>query len=356
MTQTLDAQDAVVRAAHDAIPEAALAWMAQGKAVALATVVQTWGSAPRPTGSQLAISEEAEIMGSVSGGCVEGAVVAEALEALEDGACRILEYGVADEEAFAVGLACGGTIRILVEPVDIGQGPTRAQLQALAEARATRRPVAWAVNVQTWERRLLDGSEAGAEEAATRLASDRSGFDAAGTWFYGLHNPPLRMIVVGAVHIAQALMPMARLAGYDAALVDPREAFGAEHRFPGERIVHDWPDEALDALGLDARTAVVTLTHDPKLDDPAIRRALASDVFYLGCLGSKKTHAKRTARLEAAGFEAGRIARIHAPVGADIGASTPAEIAVAALAQITERLRRPQTRPGAVAAPAEAAE
>ncbi|MEM1316150.1 MAG: XdhC/CoxI family protein [Pseudomonadota bacterium] len=332
--------------------------MAAGKAVALATVVQTWGSAPRPTGSQLVISEAAEIMGSVSGGCVEGAVVAEALDALEDGACRILEYGVADEEAFAVGLACGGTIRILVEPVGIGQGPDKAMLEALAAARAARRPVAYAVNVESWARRLLDGSEGGpqAEEAAARFTSDRSGFDAAGAWFYGVHNPPLRMIVVGAVHIAQALMPMARIAGYDAALVDPREAFGAAHRFPGERILHDWPDEALDALGLDARTAVVTLTHDPKLDDPAIRRALAAEVFYLGCLGSTKTHAKRVARLTEAGFDAERIARIHAPVGADIGAATPAEIAVAVLAQITERLRRPATRPGAGAPTLEAAE
>jgi xanthine dehydrogenase accessory factor len=339
-------------AAHDRIPETALDWIGAGRRAALATVVQTWGSAPRPVGSQLVISEEAEIMGSVSGGCVEGAVVAEALEALEDGACRILEYGVSDEDAFAVGLACGGTIRVLVEPIGVGKGPEEALIRDLAEARADRRAAVYAVNVETWERRLIDEGEGGelGAAAAARRHSDRSGFE--GDWFLGVHNPPLRMIVVGAVHIAQALMPMARLAGYDAALVDPRDAFGAEHRFPGERILHDWPDEALDALGLDARTAVVTLTHDPKLDDPAIRRALASDVFYLGCLGSKKTHAKRIARLEG-DFAPETLARIHAPVGADIGAATPAEIAVAILAEVTERLRRPETRPGAV--PADAA-
>ncbi|HKK36020.1 MAG TPA: XdhC family protein [Paracoccaceae bacterium] len=339
-------------AAHDRIPETALAWIAEGRRAALATVVETWGSAPRPVGSQLAISEEAEIMGSVSGGCVEGAVVAEALEALEDGACRILEYGVSDEDAFAVGLACGGTIRVLVEPIDVGEGPEAALVRRLAEARAARRAAVYAVNVATWERRLIEEGATGelGAAAARRRHTDRSGFE--DDWFLGVHNPPLRMIVVGAVHIAQALMPMARIAGYDAALVDPRDAFGAEHRFPGERILHDWPDEALDALGLDARTAVVTLTHDPKLDDPAIRRALASDAFYLGCLGSKKTHAKRVARLEG-DFASETLARIHAPVGADIGAATPAEIAVAILAEITERLRRPETRPGSV--PAEAA-
>ena len=148
------------------------------------------------------------------------------------------------------------------------------------------------------------------------------------------------MAVVGAVHIAQPLMKMARLSGYDAVLIDPREAFGSAARFPGETIVHDWPDEALEAFGLDERTAVVTLTHDPKLDDPAIRRALKAPVFYLGCLGSKKTHAKRVARLTEAGFSEEEIAKIHAPVGLDIGAKSPAEIAISVMAQITERLRK----------------
>jgi xanthine dehydrogenase accessory factor len=153
-------------------------------------------------------------------------------------------------------------------------------------------------------------------------------------------------VVVGAVHIAQALMPMARIAGYDAVLVDPRDAFGAAARFPGETILHDWPDEALRKHGLDERTAVVTLTHDPKLDDPAIRIALGAPVFYLGCLGSPRTHSKRVARLEEDGFSPVQIARIHAPVGSDIGAKSPAEIAISILSQITERLRRPATRPG----------
>jgi xanthine dehydrogenase accessory factor len=175
------------------------------------------------------------------------------------------------------------------------------------------------------------------------VTGDRSGF--AGEWFLGVHNPPLRMAVVGAVHIAQALVPMATLAGYDVLVVDPREAFATEARFPGARLSHDWPDAALEGFGLDTRTAVVTLTHDPKLDDPAIRAALAAPVFYLGCLGSTRTHAKRVGRLTDEGFGSDAIARIHAPIGADIGAQSPAEIAVAILAEITERLRRPATRP-----------
>ncbi len=329
---------------HDRIPETALDWIRDGKRAALATVIETWGSAPRPTGSQLAISSDAEMMGSVSGGCVEGAVVAEALEALEDGTCRVLTYGVSDDEAFAVGLACGGTIRVLVEPLGVGKGPEVALIEALVERRAGRERAAYLVNPSTWERRLVTGPGDPLEaEIEARYHSDKSGFE--GDWFVGIHNPPLRMVVVGAVHIAQPLMQMARLAGYDPVLVDPREAFGSEARFPGETILHDWPDAALKAHGLDARTAVVTLTHDPKLDDPAIMEALRSDVFYLGCLGSTRTHAKRVARLGEAGFSQAEIARIHAPVGADIGAKSPAEIAVSIMAQITQRLRRPETRP-----------
>jgi xanthine dehydrogenase accessory factor len=153
------------------------------------------------------------------------------------------------------------------------------------------------------------------------------------------------MAIIGAVHIAQALVPMAALAGYDVTVIDPREAFASPARFPETRLLHDWPDAALGDFGLDARTAVVTLTHDPKLDDPAIRAALAAPVFYLGCLGSGRTHSKRVARLSDAGLTPETLARIHAPVGLDIGAKTPAEIAVSILAQITERLRRPDTRP-----------
>lgn len=328
------------QATHDQIPETALDWHRAGRGAALATVVETWGSAPRPVGSQLAISGSGEIMGSVSGGCVEGAVVAEALAALADGQPRLLTYGVSDDDAFAVGLACGGTIRVLVEPVgDGGAGALpEALLADLVAARAARRPVAVQVHPDTGARRLV-AADAGGPALADRFRTDRSGLEEDGT-FTAIHNPPLRMVVVGAVHIAQPLVAMARLAGYDPLLVDPREAFGAAHRFPGETISHDWPDEALAAHGLDPRTAVVTLTHDPKLDDPAIIAALRSDVFYLGCLGSTRTHAKRVERLRAAGFSDSDIARIHAPVGLDIGARTPAEIAVSVMAQITLRLRR----------------
>jgi xanthine dehydrogenase accessory factor len=331
-------------AQHDSGPEAALAWAREGRGAALATVVETWGSAPRPVGAQLAVSGDAGMVGSVSGGCVEGAVVAEALEALGDGRPRLLDFGVSDDQAFAVGLACGGRIQVLVEPVGVGQGIDPRLLERLVEARAAREPAVYAVRPEAWDRRLVLGpSDPLWPEASAALVADRSRF--AADWFLGVHNPPLRLVVVGAVHVAQALVPMARLAGYDVTVIDPREAFASDARFPGTRILHDWPDAALAAQGPDARTAVVTLTHDPKLDDPAIVAALAAPVFYLGCLGSPRTHAKRVDRLRAAGVDAASLARIHAPIGADIGASSPAEIAVAILAQLTERLRRPESRP-----------
>ena len=333
--------DPMTQLQHDAIPEIALGWHQQGKGAALATVIETWGSAPRPVGSQLAIAGDGAMMGSVSGGCVEGAVVHEALAALESGQARLLTFGVADEEAFAVGLACGGTIRVMVEPVGEGAGSLHPSLLAeLVAARAVRRAVALLTHTETHEHRLTSGpGDLFADVIAARMRSDRSGLEEDG-WFIGIHTPPLRMIVVGAVHIAQALVPMAQACGYDPVLIDPRGAFGSAARFPGETIVEDWPDEAMAALAPDARTAVVTLTHDSKLDDPALLAALGSDAFYIGSLGSTRTHAKRLDRLQAAGIAPEQIARIHAPVGLNIGAKSPAEIAVSIMAQITQTLRQ----------------
>lgn len=316
----------------DRCPETALDWHRAGKGAVLATVIETWGSAPRRVGSQLAISGVGEIEGSVSGGCVEGAVVVEAMDALEDGAPRELEFGVSDQDAFAVGLACGGTIRVLLEPV--GAVLPEAILDQLVKFRAARQPVAYVVDLDTQTRSLVTDGHASA------FRMDRSGFVEDSRRFVAIHNPPLRLIIVGAVHIAQALVPMARIAGYDPTLIDPREAFGSDSRFPGETILHDWPDEAINHLGLDSRTALVLLTHDPKLDDPALEQALRASCFYIGALGSKRTHAKRMERLTAAGFTEGEIAQIHGPIGLDIGASGPAEIAVSVLAEMIRVLRQ----------------
>ncbi|MGB7318587.1 MAG: XdhC family protein [Planktotalea sp.] len=319
-------------ASFEQIPEQALAWHRAGKGAALASVIETWGSAPRRTGSQLAISGQGDIIGSVSGGCVEGAVIVEAIEAIEHGDARELEFGVSDGDAFAVGLACGGTIRILVEP--IGTVLSEPLLAELCTARAARQPIAYVADLDTGARRLQrEGFDA-------RFRMDRSGFEEGSRLFVAIHNPPLRLAVVGAVHIAQALLPMAQMAGYDPVLIDPRETFGSQARFPNQNILNDWPADALAAYGLDTRSALVLLTHDPKLDDPALEIALKSEAFYIGALGSTRTHSKRVARLKEAGFSDHDIARIHGPVGLDLGASSPSEIAVSIMAEMTQVLRK----------------
>ena len=312
----------------DDIPERALAWHREGRGAALATVMETWGSAPRRPGAMLAVSGDGEMMGSVSGGCVEGAVVVAAIDAIASGRPEVLEFGVADEEAFAVGLACGGTIRVLVEPVAaIGEG----RLEQIADARRKRRSIGYRVNLTSWEREVIEPSD-----APERFGSDRSGLD--GDVLTVIHAAPLRLVIVGGVHIAQALVPMAQLAGFDPVVVDPREAFASSARFTGAALRTGWPDEEMDALAPDARTAIVTLTHDPKLDDPALRVALRSNAFYIGALGSTRTHAKRLSRLEKLGLT-DQVTRISAPIGLSIGAASPAEIAVSILAEIIAALR-----------------
>lgn len=183
------------------------------------------------------------------------------------------------------------------------------------------------------------------------IALDRSGRLDDGPLFVHVFNPPPRLFIVGAVHIAQSLVPMARLAGYEVVLIDPRQAWASETRFPDVKILLDWPDDALDLLKPDRCSAIVTLTHDPKLDDPALHSALKSEAFYIGSLGSKRTHAKRLERLAEAGFDADTLARIKGPIGLAIGAKSPAEIAVSILAEVTRVRRNPPgpARPDAAA-------
>jgi xanthine dehydrogenase accessory factor len=224
----------------------------------------------------------------------------------------------------------------------------RALLDRLLEARTAKRPAALVTDLEDGRQALLaDGSVEGdlplspdtLAAARAALADDRSGRLPDSQIFVQVFNPPLRLIVVGAVHISQALIPMAQVLGYDVAVIDPRPAFATEERFPGTVLVDEWPDDAMVQLGPDRRTAVVTLTHDPKLDDPALTEALKSEAFYIAALGSTRTHGKRVERLREAGVGEDGIARIHAPAGLAIGAKSPAEIALSVCAQMTAALR-----------------
>jgi xanthine dehydrogenase accessory factor len=331
---------------HEDILGAARQFLARGQRGALATVVTTWGSSPRPVGSLLAVAEGGAFTGSVSGGCVEGAVVSEADTVIKGAAPKLLKFGISNEQAWDVGLACGGKVEILVAPLAGSEGA----LDKIAEAQRAQRGAVLATDLASGRATaLIEGDGAGgalADAAQAALADDASRTVEVGgkAVFLNVFGPPRRLALVGAVHIAQALAPMAALAGYAVTVVDPRSAFATEARFPGVAIVHDWPDEALAAFKPDRRTAVITLTHDPKLDDPALAAALRSDAFYIGALGSRKTHAARLARLKEQGFGDADIARIHGPVGIAIGAVSPAEIAVSILAEVTRDRRGSSAR------------
>jgi xanthine dehydrogenase accessory factor len=319
-------------------------WRAEGRPIALATVIQTWGSAPRPAGAKMALTADGLIAGSVSGGCVENAVIEAGKRALSTGRPELLHYGVSDDTAWSVGLACGGTIDVFVEPL-------AADLyERLRAAIIRERPTAVATVIQGPDahlgRKLLlldDGTAAGsisdAALSAARAAmaegvSRRVSIEGAEI-FVDVQLPPPRLVIVGGVHIAIALVALAKTLGFRTILVEPREAFGNATRFPHvDRIVSAWPDRALEELDIDASTAVAVLTHDPKLDDPALSTALQSRAFYVGALGSRRTQEKRHARLREAGVSEEALSRLYAPIGLDLGGRSPEEIALSIMAQI----------------------
>ena len=224
-------------------------------------------------------------------------------------------------------------------------------LRELNEARAARRPIILATATEGGGQRLIRPGDHVedqrlAAEVAARWRSGRSGLveSADGPVFLTVHLPPPKLVVIGAVHISQALAPMARIVGLDVAIVDPRTAFATTERFPDVPLLAEWPQDALPKLGVDRYTALAALTHDPKIDDPALTAALKAECFYIGALGSRKTHSRRAERLAGAGFSEGEIARIHAPIGLDIGAVSPPEIAVSILAEIVATLRKDRRR------------
>ena len=223
-------------------------------------------------------------------------------------------------------------------------------LKTLNEERAQRRAVALVTNIESGEQRLVKAADVGKDPLKPylekRIRMGKSGIEETpqGKLFFTVHVPSPQLVITGAVHISQALAPIGKLLGYDVTIVDPRTAFATAERFPDVKLVAEWPDVALPPLNVDRYTAFVALTHDPKIDDPALLHALSRDCFYIGALGSKKTHAKRVARLEEQGRSEAEIARIHAPIGLNIGAVSPPEIAVAIMGEITARLRQAEEK------------
>ncbi|MCW3847250.1 XdhC family protein [Sphingomonas sp. LB-2] len=292
---------------NDSVLAAARAWT--GARMALATVVSTWGSAPRPRGSHMIVHEDGRFEGSVSGGCVESDILVTAAEVIAGAPAILKAYGVADAAAWEVGLPCGGQVEVLVQPVSQAGFPPEL-FGAIEAARA----------------------EGKAFDVATDLATGRSGEGA----FVNRYDPPRRLLIIGAVQIAQVLAGLARELGISCTVIDPRARFLTEARFPATMLDDHWPDEAVTALRPDPATAVVTLSHDPKIDDPALIAALAAPTGYVAALGSRKSHAARLERLAAAGVAPADLARIQGPAGLDLGAVGPAEIALSIAAAMVK--------------------
>lgn len=328
-------------------------WLESDQSVIIATVVETWGSAPRKAGAKMAFTSGGKIAGSVSGGCVEGAVFESGVIALENMQPELLHFGVADETAWEVGLACGGTIEVFVQPLVLSmyeritsyieesipfahtiviKGPNELLGKELV---VTSNDTVGSLGIDLDTLTIATAREvlsAGTTQRAIISQKDEDPIEL----FVDVFLPEPVLVLVGGVHIAIDLIPIAEILGYQVVVIDPRKAFGTEERFPNvSQLVQAWPDEAFKQISLTNSTAVAMLTHDPKIDDPSLKIVLESDVFYIGALGSKKTHAKRIKRLQADGFTPEQINRIHGPIGLTIGGHTPGEIALAVMAEIT---------------------
>lgn len=301
------------------------AWLAAGDRVALATVVSTWGSAPRPAGSRMAVSAGGKIAGSVSGGCLEGEVFEQAQAVLGGARSQLFHYGVSDDLAWTVGLSCGGEVDILVEPL----GDVHRELMAALEAE---RPVVLetATGDDAGGRRLLSGGDPELRSLLERETPERRD----GLFLEPFPRPP-DLLIFGGSHVAIPLTRLATELGYRVTIVDARSKFADVARFPGaHKVIHAWPDEVLAGMPMDASTYVVILTHDPKFDDPTIRAALQGQPRYIGAIGSRKTHRDRVARLLAAGIAQDQLDRVRAPIGLDLGAQTAEETALAILSEM----------------------
>jgi xanthine dehydrogenase accessory factor len=339
----------------DILPELGR-WSIQGEQIAVATVLRVQRSAPRPAGARLAVTRSGQMAGSVTGGCVEADVVERSIQVMDTGQAVLVNYGIADEWGFNVGLSCGGAIDVLIEPFIADQ-----TWETLCQAIQRQQPVALVVGLEPERlrsRRLLVLGPAGEHTGSIDPALDgliateaRKLLLVGGTQVMQLNAlvgpnatvfvesflPPPSLFIVGATYTAVSLCRMAVEVGFQIAVLDARSALATEERFPdAHQVIQAWPDEAFNRFPLDQHSYVVVLTHDPKFDIPALACALRSSARYIGALGSRATHQQRRAKLQDQGFSEDDLARIRSPIGLDIGARSPQELAVSILAEIVE--------------------
>lgn len=326
-------------------------WFDQGKEVALATVVEVYGSAPRGLGAKMAINHESMMAGSVSGGCVEGAVVAEALKVLKTGNPKLLHYGVTQDQAISVGLACGGTIEIWVEALseelfskmekDLLEDRLALIVTVMTGSHAGEKMYVYPEKKNMGEisnPELLEKINELVDEIFIRQHSQRKTIlvqDQEYEVFFDVVDPSPKLVIVGAVHISIPLVQYAKILGFHTIVVDPRKAFGNPERFPHvDELVNQWPQEFLESYTWDQGTYLVVVSHDDKLDVPALVIGCQHDARYIGALGSKTTFAKHVRDLKSAGITDEQIARIHSPIGVDIAARGPEEIALSIITEM----------------------
>jgi xanthine dehydrogenase accessory factor len=312
------------------------AWHTEGQDAALATVVRVEGSAPRGVGAKLAVTADGRMAGSVSGGCVEGDVVEHARAVLRNGESVLRRYGISDDQGLDVGLMCGGSIEVLIEPV---RGHSASLVELFTALIVAGKPAAREIGVAgtgLGTQRVLDGQEAITATDGSDTVYDRA-------------LPAPRVWIVGAGHIAEHVAAFAARAGLTPLVVDPRRLFAEQPRLEGLEVIADWPDRVFASRGLRPDDSVVVLSHDPKIDEPALVAALSADIGYVGAIGSQRAQADRRARLRAAGVDDANLARLHAPIGLDLGGREPAEIGLAIVAELVAarhgREGGPMTRP-----------
>jgi xanthine dehydrogenase accessory factor len=293
-------------------------WTDEGEEIALATVVETWGSSPRPLGSKMIVTRSGKMAGSVSNGCIEGAVFEEAQKVLKSGTPKVAAFGVADDVAFEVGLACGGHIEVFIQPLAAVHRRLIGMLDR--DEAATLR-----TDLASGEAELTTGAPPGSELARRD-----------GDVFVEPFRRPAHLVIIGAIHIAIPLHRLAKLMGYRVTVVDARAKFATRERFPdADELIVAWPDEAMGRIAIDSSTYVVVLTHDPKFDLPALRSVLKKPAGYVGAIGSRKTNQNRFDALRREGFTEEELSRVHGPIGLDLGSRGAEETALGILAEIT---------------------
>ena len=324
------------------ILEKAYEWIKDNQKIVMITVVETWGSSPKPIGSKMIVNENKEFFGSVSGGCIESFIIQESLKVIEKNeSFKIKKFKISDDSAWNMGLSCGGEITVYLASMNLRE----KALEQIIQKQKNKLEFALLTNLLTGQIEIFEKSKPlnkNFEEYTNQInsyyLSKNNGVIKDSNIFIECYNNPLKVIIIGAVHIAQYLTDFADKFDFEIYIIDPRNYFGTKERFPNVKIIKEWPNEAFKKIKTNSNCALIGLTHDPKIDDPALQYALKKNFFYIGALGSKKTHEKRCDRLKKAGFTRSEIESIHGPIGIKLGGKSAPEIALSIIAQLVNEI------------------